>query len=139
MSTRTAEKKQSQGGAQAELRELRDQNERLRYQIKLLGAMVYARNPIAALVIERDWGEEHLRTAYRIFGDYASKTAGPKGVNWSRFEMDLCNDLGLRQQDIKSIVLAFFRHGEYVGLCRKYAMTKRSPAYREILAECKDA
>ncbi len=113
--------------------QLEDEVHRLRYQIRLLAASSRNCSPLTTLVVEKNWGETDLQDAYAIFEKYAEQAANGT-ADWNQFEYEFCERFQISQQAVKSIILAFHRNGEWVGLCRKYALAKRSVEFREIFA-----
>ena len=82
----------------------------------------YVNNPIGSLVIEFDWSEEDLDKAHDIFEKYDKKIleGGLDGNLHSLMEKDFNEDLNLGYQEVKSVVLAFFRESRWVNVCVEF-------------------
>ena len=82
----------------------------------------YVNNPIGSLVIEFDWSEEDLDKAHDIFEKYDKKIieGGLDGNLHSLMEKDFNEDLNLGYQEVKSVVLAFFRESRWVTVCVEF-------------------
>lgn len=82
----------------------------------------YVNNPIGSLVIEFDWSEEDLDKAHDIFEKYNKKIleGGLDGNLHSLMEKDFNEDLNIGYQEVKSVVLAFFRESRWVTVCVEF-------------------
>ena len=82
----------------------------------------YVNNPIGSLDIEFDWSEEDLDKAHDIFEKYNKKIleGGLDGNLHSLMEKDFNEDLNIGYQEVKSVVLAFFRESRWVTVCVEF-------------------
>ena len=89
-----------------------EQIEKIKYHIRLLAESLDAKsNPIASLVIERNWSDNDLERAHDIFEEYSNSLENDEPVNWHVFEKEFDTAFGIGYQGVKSIVLAFYRNG----------------------------
>ena len=101
---------------------------KIKFHISMLNTYQnYANNPIGSLVIEFDWSEEDLYKAHDIFEKYDKKISeGELNGNLSALmETDFKADLGLGYQEVKSVVLAFFRESRWVTVCVEFVKSYR--------------
>ena len=120
--------------------------EKIKYHIRLLNDRLrsidgeidldFHSDPISSLVIEMDWSEDDLKKVRDIFHKKSEQLRQNKQyVNWSAFQHDICNALGMIYDDrpIKEIIVAFWTNGEWVSFCTEYAKEHRCSEFHEIL------
>lgn len=96
--------------------------EKLEFYIKLLSEELNPNeSPIASLVIGHDWTEADLDKAHDIFEKYDKLLVDENKINWHAFEKEFKDQLGISYQGLKSIVLAFYRNGQWESVCQSYA------------------
>ncbi|EFV81057.1 MULTISPECIES: hypothetical protein [Neisseria] len=96
---------------------------KIKFHISMLNSYQnYSNNPIGSLVIEFDWSEEDLDKAHDIFEKYDKKILEGRldGNLHSLMEKDFNEDLNLGYQEVKSVVLAFFRESRWVTVCVEF-------------------
>ena len=101
---------------------------KIKFHINMLNTYQnYANNPIGSLVIEFDWSEKDLDKAHDIFEKYDKKISEGElnGDLYALMERDFKADLGLGYQEVKSVVLAFFRESRWVTVCVEFVKSYR--------------
>jgi len=113
--------------------DIENEIKKLKFHISLIGETLdYRANPIAALIIERDWNEADLDSAHDIFEKYDNMLEEKKDVDWRAFEMELKKKFGIGYQTVKSIVLAFYRNHQWTNVCTLYARSAECVEFHEI-------
>lgn len=116
--------------------DLEEQVQRLKYQVRLLAETVDFRDhPVPSLVVELDWGSDELSKAHDIFEEYERKINKNKKISWMKFEVKFKDELSIGYQRLKSVVLAFYRNGQWVRVCTEYAKEHEVVEFYEILEE----
>lgn len=96
--------------------------EKLEFHVKLLGeSLDHNENPIASLVVSYDWTEQDLDSAHDIFEMFDKKMHESEKINWHEFEMEFKEKLNISYQSLKSVVLSFYRNGQWTEVCHAYA------------------
>jgi hypothetical protein len=96
--------------------------EKLEFHVKLLAESVnHTENPTASLVVDFDWSSQDLNCAHDIFEMFDTKMRKEENINWYDFEKEFQDKLNISYQGLKSIVLAFFRNGQWTEVCHAYA------------------
>lgn len=96
--------------------------EKLEFHVKLLAeSLDHTENPIASLVVSRDWTEQDLDLAHDIFEIFDGKMHESKKINWQEFEQEFKVKLNISYQGLKSVILAFYRNGQWTEVCHAYA------------------
>ena len=114
--------------------------EKIKYHIRLINNRLadiddkidcdFHSDPVASLVIERDWSEDDLTRAHDIFERYR----GAQHREFSRdLEYALRRDFGIDTGPAKDIIVAFWRGGKWVNVCTEYAKANRGAEFHEIL------
>ena len=122
--------------------------EKIKYHIRLINSrlstiddkieLYFRSDPIASLVIEMDWSEGDLKKVRDIFHEYDENLRqSEQYVNWSAFQHDICNALGMIYDDrpIKDIIVAFWENREWVNVCSEYAKEHECAEFHEILGK----
>ena len=95
--------------------------EKLRYQVSLLGeAIDHESHPVESLVISMDWSRSDLNKAHDIFEKWEKQLEQGKVMSSAEFEADFNDELGISYQGVKSIILAFYRNGQWTDVCEAY-------------------
>ena len=96
--------------------------EKLEFHVKLLAESVnHSENPTASLVVDFDWSSQDLNCAHDIFEIFDTKMRTEEKINWYEFEKEFQDKLNISYQGLKSVVLAFFRNGQWTEVCHAYA------------------
>ena len=104
--------------------ELAEELQKLKYQVRVLGATVdYDAHPVESLILSMDWGEGDIDRAHDIFETYDNKLEAKEPINWTEFEMELRTEFNIGYQTVKRIVLAFFKNHQWTNVCYGYAMS----------------
>lgn len=102
--------------------DIRDQIERLKYQVRMLGETIDREDyPIHKLIISMDWGEEELEKANDIFEKYSEKLDQGEALISGAFEKDWKDQFGISYQGLKTIINAFYRNHQWTDVCEAYA------------------
>ena len=113
--------------------------EKIKYHIQLLSeALNPSDQPIASLVISNDWIRADLDAAHDIFEQYDKALELDNSINWHNFEHAFLDRFGITYQGLKSIVLAFFRNGQWTDVCKAYALKNQCIEFSEIIGDQRD-
>ncbi|WP_157081000.1 hypothetical protein [Novosphingobium naphthalenivorans] len=94
---------------------------KLRYQVNILGQTIdYDRYPVESLIMSMDWGNEDLNKAHDIFERWDNKLESGETISSAQFENDFSSELGVSYQGLKSIILAFYKNGQWTNVCEAY-------------------
>lgn len=103
-----------------DLSELSAAVEKLRYQISILAQAVdYKKNPVEALILEMDWDARDLDAVHDIFEKWDKHIRDGLEIKSGSFEADF-NKIGIGYQRLKSIILSFYRSGQWSSVCEAY-------------------
>lgn len=96
--------------------------DKLEFHVKLLAeSLNFDETPIASLVVDFDWSEEDLNLAHDIFEIFDTKLSNSEEIRWRDFENEFLKKLNITYQGLKSVVLSFYRNGQWVEVCHAYA------------------
>lgn len=96
--------------------------EKLEFHVKLLAeSMNHTENPIASLVVDFDWSPQDLDCAHDIFEVFETKIHQNEKITWHDLEKEFQEKLNVSYQGLKSVILAFFRNGQWTEVCYAYA------------------
>jgi hypothetical protein len=110
--------------------------EKIKYHIELLSeALDPSDHPIASLIISNDWIRADLDAAHDIFERYDKQLEMDNSINWHNFEKAFLDRFGINYQGLKSIVLAFFRNGQWTDVCTEYALKNQCIEFSEIIGD----
>lgn len=110
--------------------------EKIKYHIKLLSEAINpSDHPIASLIISNDWTRADLDVAHDIFEQYDKQLELGNSINWQNFEHAFSDRFGINYQGLKSIVLAFFRNGQWTDVCKAYALRNQCIEFSEIIGD----
>lgn len=94
---------------------------KLTYHVSLLGATIdYDQHPIEALILSNNWSQEDINKAHDIFEKWDKLLENGGKMSTSAFERDFNHELGLSYQDLKSVILAFYRNHQWTNVCEAY-------------------
>lgn len=94
---------------------------KLRYQVSILGETIdYKDYPIQSLIMEKDWGETDIDKAHDIFEKWDGILENGGSMKNNEFERDFSESLGIGYQGLKTIILAFYRNGQWSNVCESY-------------------
>ena len=96
--------------------------EKLEFHVKLLAeSLNHTENPTASLVVDFNWSSQDLNCAHDIFEVFDNKIREAEQINWHDLEKEFNNKLNMTYQGLKSVVLAFYRNGQWTEVCQAYA------------------
>lgn len=98
--------------------------EKLEFHLGLIAeSLNRTENPVGALVVGFNWSEKDLDSAHDIFDSFDKKLGESKTLNRTEFEAEFRKKLSISYQALKSVVLAFYRNGQWVEVCHAYALS----------------
>ena len=87
---------------------------KLKYHVKLLAeCLPISDDSYVCLAIERDWGPADIERAHDIFEKYDKELDKGGSLNASKLEHDLRSEFGIGYQEVKGIVVTFWRGGQW--------------------------
>lgn len=94
---------------------------KLQYHVSLLGQSIdYEKYPVEYLVISMNWDRDDLNKAHDIFEKWEKVIEQGHKISSAEFENDFSNELGISYQGVKSVILAFYRNGQWTDVCEAY-------------------
>lgn len=116
------------------MEDFQSQIDKIKFQVSLIGESLDSmKHPIASLVISMGWDELCLNIAHDIFEKYERLIDSGEKPNWTEFEFEFDEKLGVGYQRLKSIVLAFYRSDRWMHVCELYAKEKECMEFHEII------
>ena len=107
--------------------------EKLKFQIQTIGETIdYEQYPLQDLIISFDWSREDLNRAHDIFEEYDKKLYKDKEFNSTEFEHKFRDDFEIGYQEVKSIINAFYRNGQWTNICMLYALDNMVVEFHDI-------
>lgn len=110
---------------------------KLRYQVSIIAQTIdHDKHPVEALVLNMDWESEDLTKAHDILERWDQRLEKGEDLSAGEFEQDFDRELGISYQGLKSIILAFYRNGQWTNVCEAYVDSfGKSPAveYHSIM------
>lgn len=101
--------------------EIAETVEKLKYHISILGQTIdHERHSVEALIIENDWSQTQLNKVHDLFEKWEKFLEAGQQMQQSSFEIDFNNELDISYQDLKSIILAFYRNSQWTNVCEAY-------------------
>ena len=95
---------------------------KLEFQIRLLANSIdHKSHPLESLILNFDWTSEDLHEAEKCFLGAQENIDEGKEFDPSSFEKCFKNKLGLDNQDVINVAVAFYRSGQWVEVCKRYA------------------
>ncbi|WP_448150340.1 hypothetical protein [Labrys miyagiensis] len=93
---------------------------KLQYQVRIIGSAIdYKQNPIESLILEMDWDETGIGKVHDIFEKWHKLISNGTNLTSGAFENDF-RSINVDYQALKSIILAFYRNGQWVDVCEAY-------------------
>lgn len=97
---------------------------KLQYQVSIIGQTIdHDRHPIEALVLGMNWGSAELDRVHDVFERWDERLEEHRPLERFEFEQDFADAVGVNYQGLKSIVLAFYRNGQWTNVCEAYVDT----------------
>jgi hypothetical protein len=94
---------------------------KMQYQISAIGRTVdHKQYPVESLIVEFDWGQAEISLAHDIFEKWDKKIEAGESLSTGRFEADFAKELNIGYQELKSVVNAFYKNGQWTGVCEAY-------------------
>lgn len=108
---------------------------KLRFQLKQLShALLDSKEyPLESLIIYLNWGEADLEAVHGIFEEYEKRIIDNNQPVLLHFEKQIRGRFNIGYQDVKQIILAFWRCNLWIKVCEEYARQSRASEFREIL------
>lgn len=110
---------------------------KLKYQVSILGqAIDYDKHPVKALIMSNDWMPKDIEAAHDIFERWNDRLGKDEEMKSFEFEKEFADNLNIDYQGLKSIILAFYRNGQWTNVCEAYVDSlENSPPieYDEIM------
>lgn len=95
--------------------------EKLKYKVQVLSQAVdYEKHPVEALILENDWNRGDINRVHDIFEKWEKKLDAGTKMSSFDFENDFERELGVSYQGLKSIILSFYRNGQWTNVCEAY-------------------
>jgi hypothetical protein len=95
-------------------------------------------NPLESLIIDLDWDEDDFETVQRIFKEYDGRIREKTEPVLLGFGARIRERFGIDHQDLKQIILAFWRCNLWKNVCEEYARQSQVVEFHEILEAIKD-
>lgn len=117
--------------------ELRKEIEKLKYQIQLVGNTIDSDfYPVESLILSFDWDNDDLNKAHDIFEKYDKKIeAKENNINWTEFETELEKQFCISYQEVKVIILAFYKNRQWSEVCYQYAKANQCLEFDRFILE----
>jgi hypothetical protein len=107
--------------------------EKLKFQIQTIGETIdYEQYPLQELIISFDWSRENLNQAHDIFEKHDKKLNETEKFNSAEFEHELRDAFSIGYQEVKSIINAFYRNGQWTSVCMIYALENMVVEFHDI-------
>ena len=95
--------------------------DKLVYQVKMLGQTIDSMNyPLEALVLSMNWSRAELEDVFKFFEKWEINRLNGVPINNGDFETEFVKNFNSSYQKLKSIILAFWRNGQWKQLCEAY-------------------
>ena len=109
--------------------------EKLRYQVSILAQTVdHEAHPVETLILGMDWTAGDLSKAHDIFQRWDERLQKGEKVEQAAFERDFDRELGISYQGVKSVVLAFYRNGQWTDVIESFVDGMGSSPSAEYLS-----
>lgn len=119
--------------------EINKQLNKLKYQMQLVGESLNSiDHPIATLVITFDWDDDDLNKAHDIFEKFDRQLEKNEKINWMEFEKDFQDYLYIGYQELKLIVLSFYRNYQWLDVCIAYAKKHECVEFHQITRDVRN-
>lgn len=94
---------------------------KLQYKVSILSQAVdYEKHPVEALILENDWDRGDINKAHDIFERWEKKLDAGEKMSSFNFENEFDKELGVSYQGLKSIILSFYKNGQWTNVCEAY-------------------
>lgn len=111
--------------------------EKLVYHVSLLGETIdYEKYPVEALILSMKWDRADLNKAHDIFERWDHRLENGGEMKTGEFESDFNRELKISYQDLKSVILAFYKNHQWTNVCEAYVDafgTSPSAEYHSIM------
>lgn len=110
---------------------------KLKYHIELIGNTIDGDiYPVESLIVSFDWNNNDLNKAHDIFEKYDKKIeAKEKNINWFAFEKELEEQFNINYQEVKLIILAFYKNRQWSEVCYQYAKENQCMEFDSFIME----
>lgn len=110
---------------------------KMKYQIRILADTIDSdSHPMESLILSFDWDDGDLNKAHDIFEKYDHKVeAKEDDINWTAFEHDLREQFGIGYQEVKLIILAFYKNRQWTEVCYRYAKANQCMEFDGFIRE----
>lgn len=93
---------------------------KLRYQVRILGeAIDYKTSPVESLILSMDWSKDDINRVHDIFERWDTRIRKGEKLESHKFESEF-DSVGIGYQALKSVILAFYRNGQWTDVCEAY-------------------
>jgi len=94
---------------------------KLRFHVEMLaGALDFDKNAFEYLVISNNWDQNDVSACHDIFEEYSKEIENSGGFDRDGFEMEFQRRLNVSDQEVKMIVVAFYRASLWWRVCVAY-------------------
>lgn len=94
---------------------------KLQYHVSILGHTVDSdKYPVEALILGMNWSEDEINKVHDIFERWNKNLENGEKMSVGEFEEDFGKELGISYQELKSIISAFYRNGQWTNVCESY-------------------
>jgi len=112
---------------------LEQEIEKLKFQIRIIGETIdYDKYPLNDLIISFDWSNQDLNNAHDIFEEYSNILDESNKFDSSDFEHKLRDKFSIGYQEVKSIINAFYKNGQWTSVCMIYALENMVVEFHSI-------
>lgn len=95
--------------------------EKIQFQINTIGEMIdHKKYPLIGLIISMGWGRQDLNNANDIFENWSKKLENGEALERNEFEKNFSDSLGIDYQDLKLVILSFYRDNQWTNVCEAY-------------------
>lgn len=107
--------------------------EKLKFQIQTIGETIdYEQYPLQELIISFDWSRTDLNKAHDVFEAHDKKLNETEEFNSVEFEHEFRDTFSIGYQEVKSIINAFYRNGQWTSVCMIYALENMVVEFHDI-------
>jgi len=112
---------------------LEQEIEKLKFQIRIIGETIdYDKYPLNDLIISFDWSNKDLNNAHDIFEEYSNILDESNKFDSPEFEHKLRDKFSIGYQEVKSIINAFYKNGQWTSVCMIYALENMVVEFHNI-------
>lgn len=119
------------------MQDIEKEIEKLKYQISILASTIdYDKFPVENLILSLNWDDNDLDDAHDIFEKYDQELEENKlDINWVAFEKELEKRFNISYQTVKSIVIAFYKNGQWSAVCYHYAKKHQCVEFHSLIRD----